>query len=464
MMGLSIGLLLILQYFWLRSSYENERERLRKETSFMFRNTLLSMQDSMIQRNIQFIPDSSRRHPGHIKYWSRAIKDSLPEELELPPGQARVQVFVAGTAPDSLREMLRPLAQRMESGQQNFVVRFARDSLNLDSVRVKFEAELIKNESNLSFRVFKLQRGEEFAPEEGFWIDPVHLLPLDSYTVAFDDPQIFLLKKISPQILFSIFLSLLTASAFFLMYRSLRTQQKLMEIKNDFISNVTHELKTPVATVSVAIEALQNFQALNNPARAAEYLDIAQQELNRLTLMTDKILRTSVFEQQELVYQFKDLDFAPVITSVLRSLKLVFEKQGATVTFDTQGERFNLQGDVEHLTTMLYNLVDNALKYNTPKSKIDIQLTSLTDELCLSVQDNGIGIAPEYHKRLFEKFFRVPSGNVHNAKGYGLGLSYVAGVVSQHKGRIELKSMPNQGSCFSIYLPYQHGQNKNIVR
>lgn len=261
------------------------------------------------------------------------------------------------------------------------------------------------------------------------------------------------IKKITPQILFSVFLTVLTTAAFVIMYRSIRAQQRLMELKNDFISNITHELKTPITTVGVAIEALKSFQRIDNPKLTNDYLDIAQNELNRLSILTDKILKTSIFENKGIEYQPEPIEMDKLIEQVLASMKLVFEKQGAKVTFEKEGNDFSLMGGSVHLTSVIYNLLDNALKYSLITPEIMIYLKGEPSEIILSVKDNGIGIAAEYRKKVFEKFFRVPTGDVHNIKGYGLGLSYVESVVKSHKGVIEVQSEPGKGSNFIIVFP-----------
>lgn len=229
-----------------------------------------------------------------------------------------------------------------------------------------------------------------------------------------------------------------------------------MELKNDFISNVTHELKTPVATVSVALEALKNFHGLDNPARTKEYLEIAQNELKRLTLMTDKILKASVFENNGVVIQKESVDIQKITQQILDSLKLLFDKQKAQVSFQTEGNNFIVEGEAAHLTNVIYNFLDNALKYSPEHPQINIQLKETPTNLILSIQDNGIGIAPEYKKKVFEKFFRVPTGDVHNIKGYGLGLSYVASVMKAHGGTVDVVSEPGKGSNFIATFPKVH--------
>lgn len=238
-----------------------------------------------------------------------------------------------------------------------------------------------------------------------------------------------------------------------MMYRSLRAQQRVMDLKNDFISNITHELKTPVTTVSVALEAIKNFKGQNNPELTTEYLEIAQNELNRLNILTDKILKTAIFEDKGVAYNAEPVDVNLLVSQVLNSMKLVFEKQKAIVSYSCKGNDFNLLGGAAHLTSVVYNLLDNALKYSPANPAITISLSENKEEIELRIKDNGIGIAPEYKKKVFEKFFRVPTGDVHNIKGYGLGLSYVDSVVKSHNGTITVESEPGKGSEFIIRLP-----------
>ena len=240
--------------------------------------------------------------------------------------------------------------------------------------------------------------------------------------------------------------------SFSLLYRNLQRQRKLTEIKNEFISNITHELKTPIATVGVAIEALRNFNAINDPQRTKEYLDISQNELVRLSLLVDKVLKLSMFEKKEIELKYESFDLKGVVDEVVSSMKLQIEKHNATVSVDVEGDSL-IQGDRLHLLSVVFNLLDNALKYGNGNTAIKFELKERGNEVELSVADNGIGISPEYKDKIFEKFFRVPLGNTHNTKGYGLGLSYVYHVIQRHKGKIEVESQPGLGSKFIITLP-----------
>jgi two-component system phosphate regulon sensor histidine kinase PhoR len=242
--------------------------------------------------------------------------------------------------------------------------------------------------------------------------------------------------------------------AFLVLYRNLRKQRKLAELKNEFISNITHELKTPIATVGVAIEALKNFNAIDNPERTREYLDISQNELHRLSLLVDKVLKLSMFENQGVELKYETLNLRGIVTEVVESLKLQLEKFKATVDVQYNGET-ELRGDRLHLLSVVFNLLDNALKYRSAEKevKIDVQINGTADAVQLIIRDNGIGISPEYQEKIFEKFFRVPHGDTHNAKGYGLGLSYVAQVIKKHGGTIAVQSVPGESTAFTITLP-----------
>lgn len=275
-----------------------------------------------------------------------------------------------------------------------------------------------------------------------------------SYQAAFGDTTSYILGKMQMQIGGSILLLLLVTLSFIIMYRNMLAQQRLTAIKNDFISNITHELKTPIATVGVAIEALRNFNAMESPERTREYLDISAAELQRLSLLVDKVLKLSMFEKQQLELNKEPFDLKELLNETLNVMRLQFDKHKAVVNVSVEEGNYMLEADKLHITSVIYNLLDNALKYSPVKPQIDVKLSLVNkDRVQLIVQDNGMGIAAQHHSRIFEKFYRVPTGNKHNIKGYGLGLSYVAEVVKSHHGSIDLQSEIGIGSTFIIELP-----------
>jgi two-component system phosphate regulon sensor histidine kinase PhoR len=476
----SIVLLLALQGFWLISSYEKAYFDLRRETNGVFRSTVMALRDSLFIRNFEKVPsDSSRVFTFTPKSDSGIQEKSTPQ---LQSSSSQIQIYISSDRKgDSVQTLLKPLTTRIREGRMNggnFILRLGADSLSEDSIRHSYRLALQRSDVDVPFKIKhtsfrptpdQISKGgrELFrAPQEetekevrspllsdsmqSEWVrvDPVH-----RYASVLSNFRFLILKEIAPQILFSFFLTSLTILAFVVMYKSIRSQQRLMELKNDFISNITHELKTPVTTVGVALEALKNFKGLDNPTLTNEYLDIAQNELNRLSILTDKILKTSSFENNGVEYNAEPVELDKIIDQILGSLKLVFERQQAKVNFTKEGIDFQLLGSSIHLTSVVYNLMDNALKYSKETPEIEVQLKEISNELLLIVKDHGIGISSEYRKKVFEKFFRVPTGDVHNIKGYGLGLSYVESVVKSHKGSISIESEIGKGSTFTIRLP-----------
>ncbi|HMC99841.1 MAG TPA: HAMP domain-containing sensor histidine kinase, partial [Ferruginibacter sp.] len=275
------------------------------------------------------------------------------------------------------------------------------------------------------------------------------------YELQLGSAMPYLMRRISLPILFSVFLVGVTLLSFILFYRSLLKQHRLAAIKNEFISNITHELKTPIATVGVAIEALKNFNAMHDPQRTKEYLDISSNELQRLGLLVDKVLKLSMLEKKEIELKYETVDLQSVVAEVVTSMRLQLEKYHATVRVNTDGD-LHLSADRLHLLSVVFNLLDNSLKYSKGDPMIKFDLKGSKQEVELRITDNGIGISPEYKDKVFEKFFRVPYGNTHNAKGYGLGLSYVAHIVERHHGTVAVESEEGTGTTFIIKLPKQH--------
>lgn len=327
-----------------------------------------------------------------------------------------------------------------------------RDSIKLTELTAAYASRLREDGMNLSFSIARIDSTivDSLASNEvtlGF-VQPI------TYRLSLDNKAEYIFGQLKLPILFSIFLVGLTIASLILLYRNLVRQQRMSELKNQFISNITHELKTPIATVSVAIEALQNFSVMNDPGRTREYLDISQHELQRLGLLVDKVLKLSMFEKKEMELKKEPFDVRRLVEEVINSMRIQFEKMQAQVKFITEGENFTMDADKLHITSVVYNLLDNALKYSKQSPVIEVKLVSRQDYIELTVADNGIGIQSAYKDRIFDKFFRVPTGDTHNIKGYGLGLSYVAEVIRRHRGEVYAESEFGRGSRFIAKVPY----------
>jgi two-component system phosphate regulon sensor histidine kinase PhoR len=269
----------------------------------------------------------------------------------------------------------------------------------------------------------------------------------------------YLFRKLLSPLLFSFFLIGVTVASFILLYRNLLQQRRLAILKDDFISNVTHELKTPIATVNVALEAMKSFNAMNDPVKTREYLDISQGEIQRLSLLVDKVLRISMFENNEIQLNIETVDLYSLVKEVASSMRLQFDGKLAVVNIERNGSDTSVKADRLHMMSVVYNLFDNALKYSGEKPVINVMVDDKEEGVEMIFADKGIGIPVDYRGRVFEKFFRVPHGDTHNVKGYGLGLSYVSQIVQQHKGKINIESEEGKGSRFVIYIPRSNGRS-----
>jgi signal transduction histidine kinase len=241
--------------------------------------------------------------------------------------------------------------------------------------------------------------------------------------------------------------------AFYMIARARKNQENLIQMKSEFISNMTHELKTPIATVGVALESLSNFGLIENAAKRQEYFNISKHEINRLNILVDKVMKMSAFNSGEVTMKFERVDIRELLEEMLKSMSLHFDKHMVDIQYDATGENFNVLGDQVHLTNMLYNLLDNAIKYSKNKPEVDISIIEESEVVLLSIEDKGIGIPKEYQSIVFDRFFRVPSQDIHEVKGHGIGLNYSADVVRKHNGTIQLESIFGKGTTFIIKIP-----------
>ncbi|WP_179412711.1 sensor histidine kinase [Mucilaginibacter sp. E4BP6] len=247
---------------------------------------------------------------------------------------------------------------------------------------------------------------------------------------------------------------LLTSATFYFILKLLKSQLLYANARIAFTSNMTHELKTPVATVALALESIVKYKLTDEPVKLNDYLEISQHELQRLNLMIDKVLNLDQTEHGELPLIEELYDVQTGIDQVISSLQLQLRQNGSDVSFEASEIPCFVNGDPVHLTNVFYNLIENALKYGGRGVKLFVRCKCVQDRIIISFKDNGPGIALIYQKRIFERFFRVQNNeNIHNVKGTGLGLYYVQQIVLKHNGTISLKSDLNKGSDFIINLP-----------
>jgi two-component system phosphate regulon sensor histidine kinase PhoR len=470
-MAITIIGITMFQAFWLHNSYEREKRTLEIRSTMMFRETVYKLQASKLKLDsLSFDSTSGKQFASEavfdkaIRFLPRQKMIGLMNVLKEKAKDSSAEKNVFATEQKLIHgEKKQRGFPRAEHVRNNRLMQFLyevdslQDSVKLKDVETAFATRMQQQNMDVPFCVYKVIKTEKDEPSFNEVIvgfsNPV------AYKMELGNIVPYLFRRINIPILLSLFIVGFTIFSFVLLYKNMLKQKRLADIKNEFISNITHELKTPIATVSVAIEALRNFNASMDTQRSKEYLDISANELQRLSLLVDKVLKLSMFENKGIDLKYEPLNMQSLIQEVASSMRLQFEKKNAAVSISAEGDS-TLEGDRLHLVSVIFNLLDNALKYSYDNPRINITTIDSDNKLSLIISDDGIGIPPEYREKVFEKFFRVPTGNLHNAKGYGLGLSYVAQVVKKHKGTIKVEPLEGGGSKFVIVLPKnQHEQS-----
>lgn len=231
-------------------------------------------------------------------------------------------------------------------------------------------------------------------------------------------------------------------------------QKKLSEMKNDFINNMTHEFKTPIATISLASDSIINPTINGNPDKVSRFANIIKQENRRMNNQVEKVLQMAQMDRNTISLNLNEIDLHEIIKAAVENFSLQVEEKNGKVTYDLKAQNSILLGDSTHIANVIHNLLDNANKYSPLEPNIVVATQSVSGGIEVIFTDNGIGITREDRKYIFDKFYRVHTGNLHDIKGFGMGLSYVKAIVDAHGGKIEVKSELGKGSTFTVFLPF----------
>ncbi len=251
----------------------------------------------------------------------------------------------------------------------------------------------------------------------------------------------------------AIFFTLMIIAAFYVTVNALLRQKKLSEIKNDFINNMTHEFKTPLATISLAVDALRNERVVHDREKSAYFTGIIKEENRRMNKQVETILQASLLDRQEQQLNLRPLHAHLVIQEAMENFLLQLEGKGGKSELQLNAKDDLIEVDEVHFTNLITNLIDNAVKYSKENLLIRITTHSTVKNLVIRIEDNGIGMSKETQRRIFEKFYRAHTGNLHNVKGFGLGLSYVKTIVDAHRGKIKVDSIIGKGTNFTLEFP-----------
>jgi two-component system, OmpR family, phosphate regulon sensor histidine kinase PhoR len=349
---------------------------------------------------------------------------------------------------------------------ENFLTAESLDSiisaeLNVRGIDARFEVGIYKpDKDTMLFRTSYTAPREMIKKGFAFRIFASDIFTSPEYLIIyFPSEQEYLLTEIWGMLLVSLILIVVIMYSFAYTIMTIFRQKRISEMKNDFINNMTHEFKTPISTISIACEALDDAEMTKTPGFITNYISIIKEENKRLAGMSEKILQTAVIEKGQWKMKREKIDFHAIISEVIKNIRIQVEIKDGVIIKNFKAIQPFLEGDKVHLTNLVYNLLDNANKYSPKRPVIKVRTENTSSGIVLTIEDNGIGISKTDQKKIFEKLYRVPTGNIHDVRGFGLGLSYVKAIVAEHRGKISIESEVGKGSKFRIFLPFNESND-----
>ncbi len=351
----------------------------------------------------------------------------------------------------------RPLGDRIDFKQLD---QYLKTELSNNGIQLKYHYEVETGDKKI---VYRCSDYEEKGNDQAFNVELFPNDPIDrAGTLIVHFPALSNLAFRSfwfviPSVIFTLVVLGTFIATLMLVFR----QRKLTELKNDFINNMTHEFKTPISSISLAAQMLSDESVKKTPQLMDRVTNTIKDETKRLRMQVDKVLQLSMYENQSANLRMQDVDINELVSGVVHTFTLKVEKNGGKIITQLEAENPLIYVDDMHFTNVVFNLMDNAIKYRRSDAELELKVKTWNEanKVCLSIQDNGVGIAKQDLKRVFERFYRVHTGNLHDVKGFGLGLAYVKKIVEDHKGTISAESELGIGTTFIIKLPVSKGES-----
>lgn len=462
LMILSQALLVVFVLQWLRSQYRTEKNRLTGELiafyyeaqdqvvdTLIFRSYVSPVlsrsetQKSQIKGVVSFEGDNNRVMVN-VQHGIDSVHQHEDDSIQWMPDTVRIR----RRTDDMLLRSVKMIISHSDSTQHGQPM-IKELGLKPDTAAFKTHFHKQLADAGMEFNLTMINDPADSNMRKAIYLAPLN--PFSLPPVAIGKYRNYLTAKLFPQLSFGILLICLTALAFMLAWRSLRDHTVLNNLRNEFISNMTHELKTPVASIRLALESLRKFNPGNDPATMEEYLKLAVSENQRLEALVNRVLDHSLLEGESQALNLAETEINSLIMGVVSTMQSRLNNNGR-ISFHHNEEKLITMCDPLLLKGVIMNLLDNSIKYSDSVPEINVSCMVEKGMINIEVADNGPGISPEYRDKIFEKFFRIPSGNIHNVKGYGLGLSYASLVMKLHKGSIGVVNL-SKGCAFTIYLP-----------
>jgi len=373
-------------------------------------------------------------------------------------------------------DYLRPntIGQRLSSSQITDIITKAFRAYDLDDIKFEYGIAVIptsvmEKQSKNFTTVFNENNPKNYpysvALNSPSGSETENLSPNEVLIVIVMNYQSMVFESLWLPIISAIVFTVLIMTAFYLTVRTMLRQKKLSEIKNDFINNMTHEFKTPLATISLAVDALRNEKVVSDKEKMNYFSTIIKEENKRMNRQVETILKAALLDKQEVQLLMRPIHAHQVIKDVVENFTLQLEEKNGRAELLLNAENDFIDADEVHFSNLVINLIDNAIKYSKDDQPPVIKITtqSTLKSMVIVIEDNGIGMTKETVKRVFEKFYRAHTGNIHNVKGFGLGLSYVKTMVEAHGGDIKVDSVLGRGSTFTLEFPLKKLQRQPVI-
>ena len=423
---LSLLGLIFFQFLWLQSAHSFKLEQLKENITKASAQAGMYMMD-----NLDFIPRPKKNDllfPG----------DKMPFEFNKYSVMTRY-------SREEIRDIVQKYFNQEGLGKIPFEFAVTQNSLTGDVIQTdNFQQYYQDSSNNINHAIHLL--GPSGSNLENLTKD-------EWLVVIVPHQKSIVMKEMGFFIIGAILFTLIIIAAFFITIRTLIRQKKLSEIKSDFINNMTHEFKTPLATISLAVDALKNEKVVADRSKSTYFTGIIKEENIRMNKQVETILQAALLDKQEVQLNTKLLSAHAMINAALNNISLPLEQKGGSIDVQLGATDDMILADEVHFTNLINNLLDNALKYSDDTPHIRLSTQNAGHQLKIKIEDNGIGMNKDTLSRIFEKFYRAHTGNVHNVKGFGLGLSYVKKMVVAHKGTIKAESTLGKGSSFCVNIP-----------
>lgn len=502
-MTLALIGIIIVQGYWLKSAIALEQQQFKSNVLASMRGAVQKMEhhSKMKELNLQAKKHGSLKSPSFINprsiststridtnFETNNVAYEMQQECTFETADGRIIKKTTQTLKDEYGNIIKESFNKQTgSSMGSFTNASTKAAIinnliaDLTSVKPKsviervdphllndfLKEELINHGINTNFNLGIFSGNKLILKEKGVhaeeFVSSSHVFRLfpndfffnnDHFSLVFPKEKGALLKSVSGEISLSSIFIVTIVITFWITFATVVRQKKVAVIKNDFINNMTHELKTPISTISLACEVLNDKDIPKTEERTLHYVNVINDENKRLGTLVENVLQSAVLDKGDFALKLVDLNIHDIIYNVVDRAKVRLDQSNGEVSFRLNAEACIVSVDKVHITNVISNLLDNAMKYSREQPQIEIKTKNLGKGIVIDFKDQGIGIPKENLAKIFDKLYRVPTGNVHDVKGFGLGLSYVKAIIDKHNGSVKVASQFGKGSTFSIYIPF----------